>query len=364
MPYNKLDIRPKTPLLALSPIGGFGGFNTSAHRIRAMVRLGFEVCTIDSAPGQESKAKTLAGRVRNRLFRLGLPVTLPDYFRDRARLLQAAKARAWSVIWLERALTVDAPTMLDLKRLRPHSLLVGFSPDDMNARHNQSQQFVNALPYYDAFVTTKNYNVGELTARGCRRVLFVDNGYDPESFRPLEPSLEERFRFEADVGFIGMYERERAASMLYLARNGIQVRVWGWGWQRMRKRDPNLKLEMQPLYGDDFAKACSTIKINLGFLRKLNRDQQTTRSVEIPACGGFMLAERTAEHRALFEEGVEAEFFSSDGELLAKVRRYLSDASLRRTVASKGLRRCETSGYCNEERLRTVFEALLPNHQR
>jgi len=351
-------------LLALTPVSGFHGFNTSIHRIRAMTRIGFEVVTIDSTnSGQESQPQVLARRVRNRLFRLGLPVTLPDYSRDRARLIEAVQSRPWSIIWLERALTIDVPTMLKLKRIRPDSLVVGFSPDDMNARHNQSNQFIEALAYYDVFITTKSYNVGELKARGCPRVFFIGNGYDPESFRPLEPSLHERPLFEADVGFIGTYERERATSMLYLAHNGIHVRIWGLGWEKMRRRHPNLKLEMRPLFGDDFAKACSTITINLAFLRKLNRDQQTTRSVEIPACGGFMLAERSAEHRFLFEEGVEAEFFSSDAELLAKVRQYLGDASLRRAVALNGLRRCEASGYSNEERLRTVFEELLPEYQ-
>ena len=100
--------------------------------------------------------------------------------------------------------------------------------------------------------------------------------------------------------------------------------------------------------------------MNLGFLRKLNRDQTTTRSVEIPACAGFMLAERTAEHLQLFEEGREAEFFASPAELLQKCRRYLADETGRRSIARRGFERCIASGYSNAARLREAFRLILP----
>lgn len=202
-------------------------------------------------------------------------------------------------------------------------------------------------------------NVTELQALGCPEVLFVGNGYDPAFFRPVPVTEEEHERLGGDIGFIGSYEEERAAMMYYLAENGLRIRVWGEGWSRMKQRHVKLKLEKQPLYGDDFAKACASFKINLGFLRKLNRDLQTTRSVEIPACGGFMLAERTQEHKELFEEDEEAAFFDSREELLEKCRYYLANSGVRRRIALTGYQRCLSSHYSNAERLAAVLPGLI-----
>ena len=346
-------------ILAVSPIGGYGGNNTSIHRVRALESLGCKVRVIDSDVTGGSGLGILGQRIQFRLFRHRLPVPLSDPARDNARLLAAVQKGPWDVIWLEKALTINRQTLRAVRDQCPTSRIVGFSPDDMNARHNQSQQFLEALPHYDCFITTKTYNVDELGKLGCPKVVFVDNGFDPDTFRPLPYTEDDQRRLGGDVGFIGSFEEQRAEAMAYLAQNGVAVRVWGGGWHRYRKSVPNLRLERTEIWGDDYAIACRAFRINLGFLRKINRDQQTTRSVEIPACGGFMLAERTQEHQALFEEGIEAEFFSSVQELLEKCRFYLRNPAKRMEVAESGLRRCYRSGYSNKERLIAALRQAL-----
>jgi spore maturation protein CgeB len=219
---------------------------------------------------------------------------------------------------------------------------------------NQSRQWRACLPLYDLHVTTKNHNVPELRAAGARAVYHVDKAFDPLVHRPMPVTPGVRERLGGDVGFVGWPEASREASMLHLARHGVPVRIWG-PWGRLRPRHPGLRVEGRPLWSDDYASALSAFRINLCFLRKVNRDRHTTRSVEIPACGGFMLAERTEEHLALFEEDREAVYFSSDDELLEKTLWYLAHEDERVRIAAAGRRRCWTGGYTYERRLEQVL---------
>ncbi len=340
----------------------FGG--TCRQRYEALQEMGHHVCGIDADPlGSRVASPTLASRIRWRLYRNGLWCARPADVVELNAVIhrQMADPAGWDVLWLDKALAVEPETLAAVRARAPRCRIVGYSPDDMTGPHNQSRAFRNHLRMYDVYFTTKSYGVNELAGLGCRRVEFVGNAYDPATHRPVPVSDEDRAALGGPVGFIGEWERERACSVRRLADAGIPVRVWGPSWRRLRGASPLLRVEERYLAGDEYARAVCAFDINLGFLRKINRDRQTQRSVEIPACGGFMLAERTDEHLALFAEGEEAKFFGSDDELIANARYYLAHPAERIRIGQNGRARCLRSGYSNHDRLRhmlAVVEAL------
>jgi hypothetical protein len=338
--------------LSIVYCGPLNAGGTCGHRARALEALGARLTPVDIVPGDLARRQlTLAWRVRRRL------TGDRDESAVNARLLAQPATPAPDLLWIDKGLVVEPATLRTLRERWPGARFVNYSGDDMFNPQNQSPAWRGSIGLYDLFVTTKSFNVPELKAAGARDVFFVEKGFSPDVHRPHEVTPELRARFGGDVGFVGWPEGARERSLRLIAREGIDVRVWG-PWPRWRSR-PHLKIEGRPLWDDDYARALSGFRISLGFLRRVNRDRHTTRSVEIPACGGFLLAERTDEHLALFREGVEAEFFANDGEMLEKTRYYLAHETERARIAAAGLRRCLEGGYSNQDRLAAALRYAL-----
>jgi len=327
---------------------------TCLQRMQALRQLGHQILPVDTEPEWvRHKSQGFIYRAKRKF--LGPS----DLVNANQNLIQLLVKHNVDVLFLNKALTIKPKTLRIIRQRSPKTIIVGYSPDDMMTKCNQRQNFLKGISLYDIYFTTKSFNVSELQELGCPRVVFIGNAYDSKIHRPLAVTAEDRTRFGGSVGFIGDYERERAEAIIYLAKNSVPVRVWGPNWNRKCKLShPNVKIEGRPLWGDDYAKAICCFDINLGFLRRINRDLQTGRSVEIPACGGFMLAERTDEHLELFEEDKEAVFFSSNEELLEKTRYYLTHPQQRKAIAERGRQRCLKSGYSNHDRLREMLTVV------
>lgn len=284
----------------------------------------------------------------------------PPYFYLKRYLTLKIEKFEPEIIFFDKSLYIPSHFLMEIKQ--KGIKLFHFSNDDQLNPNNQTRFYLNSIHLYDTHFTTKSYNVLELLKLGAKDVVFINNATSNYFIKPLIISDEDFEKYGSQVGFIGTYEKERAQSLIYLANNGVKIRIWGFGWiNRQELIHSNLIIENKVLWEEEYLKAISATKINLNFLRKENRDLQTQRTIEIPACKGFMLAENSNEHQNLFESNLEAVYFNSNESLLKKIQYYLIHENKRIEIAEKSYQRCISGCYFYKCIFEKEFSKIFEN---
>lgn len=336
-------------ILFAGQISAFGGFSNARSRLDTFIHSGHGVVAVDTTLPRRALRPRLSWHL------MGYPV---DVRGVNKQIMQHVHQTSFDILWVDKGISIAPQTLRYLKAVQPHMLLVHYNPDDpFGAYRSGWQRFLQCLPLYDVHFVPRRVNIREYYAAGAREVRRFYRGYNPVVCKPLQLTCEEQAEFGVDIGFIGTFETHRSQMLLMLAESGLTVSIRGGGWERWKNRHPNLRVQ-DPIFGPAYAQTICATRINLHFLRKGNRDEHNTRSVEIPACGSFMLAERTEDHCHLFVEGHEAEFFATEQELLTKVRYYLEHPQARSRIAVAGRERSLRSGYSNTERLQEMLDGL------
>jgi len=331
--------------------------STTSQRYQSIKRLNKSSIAINTS------SKKNISFIQNIYFKFLRKIGFPnDPSNANQKIISTIKKIQPDILWLDKAITIKPETIKNIKKISKRIKIVGYSPDNMGRFINRSFYFTRSLKFYDHFYTTKSHGVKEFKKYGVKKVFFVNNSFDPHTHKKIFLNKKKN-RFKASVGFIGTWEKNRAKIMNFIAHSGINIKWWGSVSNRhylLQKlyHDDNITKFNSTLLGKDYTKAINSFDIAICFLRKDNKDFQTTRSVEIPACGTFMMAERTKEHQSLFKEGVEAEFFSSKEELLEKIRYYLENKDKRNQIARAGRKRCEKSGYSNDKVIKKILLSI------
>ncbi len=207
---------------------------------------------------------------------------------------------------------------------------------------------MKALPEYDGYHLNRQCNVAEAAAFGVKRARVLMTYYIPWLHYPCSLSAQEQQTWESDVVFAGHVEPDlRIECLSRAARSGIKCRIFGGEAQWRSALPGDVYRVVQPtpkVRGSDYRKALCASKIGACFFSKWNRDQYTNRSWEIPACGVFLLSERTPAMQEFYSEGKEAEFFESPEEFINKVQFYLRNEATRKRIAASGYARVTASG--------------------
>jgi hypothetical protein len=353
-------------------LGEIGDGQTSRMRMNAFARLGHDVRGVNTVePWMRS------GWLNRQLQRrIGVGKVVATINR---LVVEAAEAFAPALVWAEKQEFLRRDSLEKLRKLGAR--LVHFTPDPyFSLAWKRTRVMDEAVGAFDVLVYCKRYE-REFYATFGKPLIYMPLGYCDEVHRPL-PSVERRW--QSAVGFLGGWEPRREQLLRATAVAGLDLKIWGGHWDFLRDGRWTLRRHIilkqlagddpfrlhrdeivagawqgREVYGDDYAHALTGAKIGLGLLRKVCPDQHTTRSFEIPACGSMLLADRTDEHRALFEEGEEAEFFDSTEELVDKAQFYCRDETARQRIAKAGLERCIKSNYAYVHRLRTALADLV-----
>ena len=122
--------------------------------------------------------------------------------------------------------------------------------------------------------------------------------------------------------------------------SAVGVEVWGdRGWTRLQHAGVTWRGSAGAR--DQLTRIYNRAPIQLDVGRIYQRDIVTLRVFDVLACGGFVLAEHSAELSDCFEVGVEVESWRTLRELRAKVAWFAGNPDARQRVADAGRRRVE-----------------------
>jgi hypothetical protein len=251
-----------------------------------------------------------------------------------------------------------APATLRNVQATSGAILANYATDDPWNSVVTTKCFRQGAGLYDIYATPKKAVVPDLVAAGSKVVLRTLYAYKPSVHFP-EPAVtsHDRERYSCDVAFIGSCDPDRIDYFHALVRELPQIRLHiygGGGWERYPALRPYVK---GVVFGREFRVALASTKIALNFIRHSNRDDHSERTFQIPACGAFMLAERTDEQLKLLTEGEQAAYFETPRELVGKVAYYLDRNVDRKAIALGGHHRVTTGANTCMDRLLEILDA-------
>jgi spore maturation protein CgeB len=208
------------------------------------------------------------------------------------------------------------------------------------------------LSYYTCLFTTKSFHLSDERLRShVKTMQFVSHGYDPEVHRLVPPSEKAYREYACDASFVGCWspKKEALIAKVLSENGGCDVNIWGPGWNRSHEI-VRRRWKRRGAYGDELALIYQTSTINLGLLSEAGGgvvcgDQTTVRTWQIPATGGFLLHENTAELGCYFDVGREVAVFKDAQDLPRQVQHFLGCPEERLRIAEAGHQRCLAEDY-------------------
>jgi spore maturation protein CgeB len=324
--------------------------STALYRLEAFRRLGQQMIPFDVDAFDPRSRYLNALRYR---YPFG-----PLISRVNTAFRKAAHEHKPDLVWFDKPIYFDQKTVEAAKR--GGAFTVCYNQDNPFGPRNDGcwKQFYKVFRSFDLHCVFRSVDV-QRYADWNLPAIKIALSYDPlQHFPP--PALWSDADRTRGLAYTGSPLERRATFLAKLGETyGLPVSVAGPRWQQAWPHSLLQKYGAGGMMkGPAYREAMWRSKINLAFVTRMNEEDVAHKSFEITACAQFLLAERSEGHQEAFEEGKEAEFYSSLDECAEKARYYLAHPVEREQIAAAGRLRAERSGYSNDAQLAKVLERI------
>lgn len=353
VPSTQPVIAVRTSPLSLVYIGDDSFGATSRHRFEAIKRLGYtpELLTTNALlpSGDRRWFWRLSRLTGNQIIQK--PVA--------RRLAIGLASRQFDVAWIDAGFWCGLQPLKELKRVCKKVVLYNVDDPTGSREPLHWKQLLKAMPLFDAIVVVRAETKADLEKLGCRSVYHVWRTYDEVEHSPERAKLVPNGELTSDVAFIGTRMEDRPEFLRTLIDAKVPIRLWGNGWSRCRGWEKiQTVYEGRSLFNEEYVAAIQRSKICIGTLSKMNRDQHTQRSSEVPYAGGLLCAPRTTEHSKMFEDGVNAILWDSWNDCASKCLSYLQKPEKLSQMQRLGQERIKSLRLGNEDCLGSILRHL------
>lgn len=328
-------------ILYLAPKRG-----TAAHRGKAMQRLGHELHWIDP---YDTISKD---RLTSKYIRWTGGVGLWSYV---GRQIFKQIHQTYDVVFINGGSLLGPKVVQQLKAIS-HKVVCYNNDDPFGGRDIQTWLALQkSIPFYNLLVFPRLVNVEEAKRVGATKAIRA--WFTADEIEHAYTEGQQRSK----IVFVGTWFPGRDLFMQELLKDNVPLEIFGNSWEHAPLW-PSIKNNHfgAGIEGQNYRNTLGGGTVCLGLLSKENRDLHTTRSIEIPAMGGLLLAERTQEHLELFKDGEEAVFWDSPQECAEKSKWLLEHPETARHIALAGHCKVKKLGLYNENFITQILtEAFL-----
>lgn len=251
------------------------------------------------------------------LFRLRFSLI---YKQIQIRLMSEISDNMYDIIWVFKGMEIQTKTLIQLKSHT--NRLINYNPDNpfvFSGRGSGNRNVKNGIPFYN-----EHFSYDEDVCFKIKSKYFIDCTLVPFGFNSEIISEEELNDINEilAVCFIGNPDPYRVKILKSVLNKGLPLHVYGHGWSKFIKHK-HLAL-YEPVYGKEYYKVLRKYRVQLNIMRLHNNNSHNMRTMEIPGCGGIMLAPNTKDHKRLFEDGKAIFLYSNTKDLVLKAHNILN----------------------------------------